>query len=400
MVVSPDPLIQIAQPPEVTVRCRCSRRRTATERRNRSRKGKSESQLEPRFDPPLRHRRHPRPLRRAAARPRHGRPRSPSIWPRPCASAPRNGAPPRVVLGGDTRESTPEICRWLAAGLTAGGVEVRYAGVIPTPGVAYLVRETRRRRRRRRLGQPQPLPGQRHQAARPAGARSGATRTSRRSSAGCGAGAEVASSRTVPRSSRRSIRRCASAICATSPRPLPGRALRSPACGWCSTPATAPPRATPASCSTRLGAGVTLLHAEPDGRNVNERLRLDRARRDGGAGGGRGGRPRRRLRRRRRPLHPRRRDRARCATATPSSISGRPASTASGHLDPPRIVATSMSNLGLERALAARGDRHRPLRRRRPLRGGGDAQGGDPARRRAVRPHRRRATSPAPATAC
>ena len=53
-----------------------------------------------------------------------------------------NGTPPRVVLGGDTRESTPEICRWLAAGLTAGGVDVRYAGVIPTPGVAYLVGAT------------------------------------------------------------------------------------------------------------------------------------------------------------------------------------------------------------------------------------------------------------------
>ncbi|MFY9826593.1 MAG: phosphoglucosamine mutase [Thermoanaerobaculia bacterium] len=48
---------------------------------------------------------------------------------------------PQVVLGGDTRESTPEICRWLASGLLAGGVELRYAGVIPTPGVAWLTRE-------------------------------------------------------------------------------------------------------------------------------------------------------------------------------------------------------------------------------------------------------------------
>ena len=48
--------------------------------------------------------------------------------------------PPSVVLGGDTRESTPEICRWVAAGLAAGGARVRYAGIIPTPGVAHLVR--------------------------------------------------------------------------------------------------------------------------------------------------------------------------------------------------------------------------------------------------------------------
>lgn len=47
---------------------------------------------------------------------------------------------PMVVLGGDTRESTPEICSWVAAGLAARGVRVRYAGVIPTPGVAHLVR--------------------------------------------------------------------------------------------------------------------------------------------------------------------------------------------------------------------------------------------------------------------
>ena len=48
---------------------------------------------------------------------------------------------PLVVLGGDTRESTSTICRWLAEGLTAGGARVQYAGVIPTPGVAWLTRE-------------------------------------------------------------------------------------------------------------------------------------------------------------------------------------------------------------------------------------------------------------------
>jgi phosphoglucosamine mutase len=52
----------------------------------------------------------------------------------------RRGGSPRVVLGGDTRASTPEICRWLAEGLGAGGAALRYAGVVPTPGVAWLVR--------------------------------------------------------------------------------------------------------------------------------------------------------------------------------------------------------------------------------------------------------------------
>jgi len=52
-----------------------------------------------------------------------------------------SGRPPLVVLGGDTRESTAEICGWLAAGLAAGGATVRYAGVIPTPGVSFLAGE-------------------------------------------------------------------------------------------------------------------------------------------------------------------------------------------------------------------------------------------------------------------
>ena len=55
--------------------------------------------------------------------------------------AARTSAPPQVVLGGDTRESTAEICGWLADGLAAGGVMVRYAGVIPTPGISFLAAE-------------------------------------------------------------------------------------------------------------------------------------------------------------------------------------------------------------------------------------------------------------------
>jgi phosphoglucosamine mutase len=50
------------------------------------------------------------------------------------------GGPPQVVLGGDTRASTPTLCTWLARGLVAGGAGVRHAGVLPTAGVAWLVR--------------------------------------------------------------------------------------------------------------------------------------------------------------------------------------------------------------------------------------------------------------------
>ena len=46
----------------------------------------------------------------------------------------------RVVTGQDTRESSSWIADRLALGLVASGVEVHSAGVITTPGVAYLAR--------------------------------------------------------------------------------------------------------------------------------------------------------------------------------------------------------------------------------------------------------------------
>jgi phosphoglucosamine mutase len=50
---------------------------------------------------------------------------------------------PRVLLGADTRESSPWISAVIAAGLCRGGAEVLSAGVITTPGVAYLTRKHR-----------------------------------------------------------------------------------------------------------------------------------------------------------------------------------------------------------------------------------------------------------------
>lgn len=48
--------------------------------------------------------------------------------------------PLRVVLGEDTRESSAGISRTLAAGLGSSEAEIAYAGVITTPGVAFLIR--------------------------------------------------------------------------------------------------------------------------------------------------------------------------------------------------------------------------------------------------------------------
>jgi phosphoglucosamine mutase len=50
------------------------------------------------------------------------------------------GRPPRVIIGRDTRESGPRIERELIAGALAFGAEVQSAGIITTPGVAFLAR--------------------------------------------------------------------------------------------------------------------------------------------------------------------------------------------------------------------------------------------------------------------
>jgi len=53
----------------------------------------------------------------------------------------RQGPPSRVLIGMDTRESGPHIAGQIAAGLREEGVTPVSAGVISTPGVAYLVRK-------------------------------------------------------------------------------------------------------------------------------------------------------------------------------------------------------------------------------------------------------------------
>jgi phosphoglucosamine mutase len=53
----------------------------------------------------------------------------------------RTHAAPHVLIGMDTRESGPHIAALLAAGLSTAGASVAFAGVITTPGVACLVRQ-------------------------------------------------------------------------------------------------------------------------------------------------------------------------------------------------------------------------------------------------------------------
>src|SRR5713101_2668247 len=52
----------------------------------------------------------------------------------------RTNPRPRVLIGQDTRESSGWIADRMALGLASRNVEVHSAGVITTPGVAYLAR--------------------------------------------------------------------------------------------------------------------------------------------------------------------------------------------------------------------------------------------------------------------
>ncbi len=54
--------------------------------------------------------------------------------------APERGAPVRVIMGRDTRESGEWLAERMAAGLMSAGAEVSDVGVITTPGVAFLTR--------------------------------------------------------------------------------------------------------------------------------------------------------------------------------------------------------------------------------------------------------------------
>lgn len=48
---------------------------------------------------------------------------------------------PKVLIGMDTRESSPEIAELLAAGLREGGSAREFAGVVPTPAIAYATQQ-------------------------------------------------------------------------------------------------------------------------------------------------------------------------------------------------------------------------------------------------------------------
>src|SRR2546427_10212370 len=53
-----------------------------------------------------------------------------------------SGVKPALLVGRDTRLSSPMLEAALTAGMCAAGADVLAVGVLPTPGVAYLIRHT------------------------------------------------------------------------------------------------------------------------------------------------------------------------------------------------------------------------------------------------------------------
>jgi phosphoglucosamine mutase len=260
----------------------------------------------------------------------------------------KNGAPPRVVLGGDTRESTPEICHWLTAGLATGGIDVRYAGVIPTPGVAFLARELGAAAGVVVSASHNPYPDNGIKLLDPLGFKwsdEDELALERRLAKPVGESPDGQPPVPEPDLRERYLAHLASTV--PGGHPLEGlKIVLDAGNGAASTYAR--------ELFERLGAGVTLLHAEPNGRNVNEN----------------------------------------CGSTSPGEMAAKVVSEGadlgaafdgdadrcilagekgevrdgdailylwatclhrSGRLQPAKIVATSMSNLGLERALAAAG---------------------------------------------
>jgi phosphoglucosamine mutase len=259
---------------------------------------------------------------------------------------------PRLVLGGDTRESTPEICRWLAHGLTAGGVEVAYAGVLPTPGIAHLVAAHGAISGIAVSASHNPYPDNGVKLLDRQGRKwsdEEERRIEERIAAILAAGATPSadSPDLSPDERLRDEYLDHLAACLPAGRTLDGlRVVLDAGNGAASTYA--------APLFERLGATVTLLHAQPDGRNVNagcgSTAPEEMAARVLAAGADLGA------------AFDGDADRAILADETGMVRDGDAILylwathlKRLGELVPAKIVATSMSNLGLERALAREG---------------------------------------------
>jgi phosphoglucosamine mutase len=174
------------------------------------------------------------------------------------------GRPVSLLLAGDTRASTPVLARWLASSFTEAGGTVSWAGVLPTPAVSHLLRL-------RRAWGAGVVVSASHNPAEDNGIKlvsAGGSKWPVREETALenrmAMTAESAGERSLPAPAGDLGRDYLRVLAATLPeRPLAGWRLVIDAANGAAS-------AVAASFFTGLGATVTMINAEPDGANINK----------------------------------------------------------------------------------------------------------------------------------
>jgi phosphoglucosamine mutase len=256
----------------------------------------------------------------------------------------RAGLPLKVLLAGDTRASTPTLAGWVGGAFAGAGGEVHWAGVLPTPAVSHLLRD------RGGYGAGVVVSASHNPASDNGVKLVGETGSKlpvedevrlERALASMPPETPVVP---LPEPEASWRQRYLELLLASLPsRPLAGMRLVVDAANGAASPVAH-------EFFTALGAGVTLIHAEPDGTNINARCgalfpeilarEVRRLHADAGAALDGDG------------------DRAILVTGTGRVLDGDDALllwaralAGAGTLPQRKVVATVMSNLGLEVAL-------------------------------------------------
>jgi phosphoglucosamine mutase len=256
----------------------------------------------------------------------------------------RAGLPLKVLLAGDTRASTPTLAGWVGGAFAGAGGEVHWAGVLPTPAVSHLLRD------RGGYGAGVVVSASHNPASDNGVKLVGETGSKlpvedevrlERALASMPPETPVVP---LPEPEASWRQRYLELLLASLPsRPLAGMRLVVDAANGAASPVAD-------EFFTALGAGVTLIHAEPDGTNINARCgalfpeilarEVRRLHADAGAALDGDG------------------DRAILVTGTGRVLDGDDALllwaralAGAGTLPQRKVVATVMSNLGLEVAL-------------------------------------------------
>ena len=258
-----------------------------------------------------------------------------------------------LVVGQDTRRSGDMFVAALAAGATSLGADVHVVGVVPTPALAFLAASGPIRGRDHGLGVAQPGGRQRPQGPRQRRAQA------RRRDRGRARAADLAGRGAARRAERRARpggRRDGAA------RPLPRapagarRAVRADGLRVVLDCANGSGSAVAPEILAATGATVEVIHAEPDGVNINVECGATAPASLARRGPSRARRRRRvRARRRRRPADRGRRGAARSSTATRCSASSPSTGSARDALPGGGLVVSVLSNGGLQAAVEAAG---------------------------------------------